>query len=56
MGWKDGSTNDSMQCVRASAPVAAVNPGKLVGVQWQFTIPAGMSCMANLTIDNVTFY
>jgi hypothetical protein len=38
------------------APVAAVNPGKLVGVQWQFTIPAGMSCTANLTIDNVTFY
>ena len=38
------------------APVAAVDAGKLVGVQWQFTIPAGMSCNADLTIDNVTFY
>ena len=28
--------------------------GKLVGVQWQFTIPAGTSCDADLTIDNVT--
>ena len=37
-------------------PVAAVNPGKLVGVQWQFNVAAVMSCMADLTIDDVTFY
>ena len=51
-----GDTSVAWADQTGGAPVAAVNPGKLVGVQWQFTIPAGMSCMANLTIDNVTFY
>jgi hypothetical protein len=38
------------------APVAAVNPGKLVAVQWQFTVPASMACSVDITVDNVTFY
>jgi hypothetical protein len=36
----------------------ALDPAKLEGVQWQFTIAAGATapCTANLTIDNVKFY
>jgi hypothetical protein len=37
-------------------PAAAVDKGKLVGVQWQFTVPMGMACMADVTISNVSFF
>jgi hypothetical protein len=50
-------------------PLAATDPTKLTGIQWQFTIPAAAdggtssaadggasSCMANLTIKDVKFY
>jgi hypothetical protein len=40
------------------SPATPLDPTKLEGVQWQFTIPAAGTapCVANLTIDNVTFY
>jgi hypothetical protein len=39
-------------------PTAAVDPRKLIGLQWQFGIPTGSStgCTASLTLDNVSFY
>jgi hypothetical protein len=38
-------------------PATAIDPKKLTGVQWQFTIASGTGmCMANLTISNLNFY
>jgi hypothetical protein len=39
-------------------PTAAVDPRKLIGLQWQFGIPTGSTtaCSASLTLDNVSFY
>jgi hypothetical protein len=52
-------------------PASAIDPSKLTGIQWQFTIPAGTAatgdggatdggaaggCNATLTIDNISFY
>jgi len=36
----------------------ALDPNKLEGVQWQFTVAAGATtpCTADLTIDNLKFY
>jgi Glycoside hydrolase family 44 len=36
------------------APVPAVNPATLTGVQWQFAAPAG-GCSASFTVDDVKF-
>lgn len=39
------------------SPSVAVDPSKLTGVQWQFTIASGTAaCAANITIKNVKFY
>jgi len=44
------------------SPAAPVDPAKLIGVQWQFTIPAApdagaaTNCSADLMIDNIMFY
>jgi hypothetical protein len=44
------------------SPMSAVDPTKITGIQWQFTVPAAggdagsAACMANLTIDNIAFY
>jgi len=39
-------------------PSVPVDKSRLTGVQWQFTTSAGttMSCMVDITIDNVKFY
>jgi hypothetical protein len=39
-------------------PATPINPAKLEGIQWQFTIPAAGTapCAASLTVDNVKFY
>jgi hypothetical protein len=36
-------------------PVATVDQGKLVGVAWQFAVPANTACSADITIDDVAF-
>jgi hypothetical protein len=38
-------------------PLTPIDPNKLTGVQWQFTIPAGTAtCTASLQISNLGFY
>jgi hypothetical protein len=38
-------------------PTTALDPTKLTGVQWQYTIPAGSAtCTSSLTITGVSFY
>lgn len=39
----------------AGVPVGAVDPKKLVGVQWQLVPSTGTSCTATLTVSNVKF-
>ena len=43
------------------SPSQVLDPTKLTGVQWQFTIPAAADggatvCVANLNLTNVKFY
>jgi hypothetical protein len=39
-------------------PATAIDKRKLLGLQWQFTVPASASaaCTVDLTIDNVRFF
>jgi hypothetical protein len=39
-------------------PTAAVDTGKLTGIQWQFSLPDGSSspCSGSFTVDNIHFY
>jgi hypothetical protein len=37
-------------------PSFSVDPGRLIGLQWQLVIPTGTACTADLTIDDVSFY
>ena len=39
-------------------PALEIVKEKLTGVQWQFTVPAAATaaCVADIVIDNVTFY
>ena len=44
------------------SPATAIDPAKLIGLQWQFTIPAApdagapTNCVGDINIDNVMFY
>jgi hypothetical protein len=38
------------------SPPAAIDPMTLTSMWWQFRIPYGTTCMANLTISNVSFF
>jgi hypothetical protein len=42
----------------SGSPTAAVDAGKLTGVQWQFGIPSGSTtgCSGTFTVDNIRFY
>jgi hypothetical protein len=44
--------------VNAGQPTAAVDPGKLTGVQWQFGVPSGsaVGCSGTITVANIHFY
>ena len=56
------STSIAYSDVTGGAPIAGPLTTQaqtyLTGVQWQFTVPAGVTapCVADLTLDNVTFY
>lgn len=52
------TTSISFAAMLSGAPVPTVDKQYLIGVQWQFNVPAKatVDCVATVTIDNVTFY